>query len=235
MKRLGRVRIPRRFVPFIVALTVTNGISVLLFLVRVIGSDSFRYWFLLWNLFLAWVPLLFASLLVYYGIRKNPWRHWHNVVLTVLWLSFLPNSFYLVSDLIHLQSTGEINILFDAVMFFSLICNGCIAGYISVYMVHKELLRRTTSKVSHAVVGSIFLASGFAIYLGRTLRWNSWDLVANPAGVLFDVSEGIVNPLAHPQIIVTTGTFFLLLSAFYAVLYTGIALLRPASAQNKPH
>lgn len=217
----------------IYALVAANGLSVLLFIVRVYGASTTRYWFMLWNLVLALVPLLLAASLSK-RLTYERWLSPINLCLTVLWLVFLPNSFYVLSDLIHLQTTGEINILFDTVMFFSFICNSYIAGLWSVYIVHRELRKRLSGQIVMTILAAVFLLSGFAIYMGRVLRWNSWDVFMSPFGVLFDVSEGIINPLAHPQAFVTTGTFFLLLSTLYAVVYQFVQVVRVGLVTKKP-
>lgn len=207
------------------ALLISNGVSLFLFLVRVMGGASTRFWFLIWNLFLAWLPLLFAWLLVT-RLKKSQWKQPRNVLLTVLWLGFLPNSFYLVSDLIHLHMTGEVNILYDAVMFTSFIFNGYAAGFMSLYLVHRAMVERLTYRRVNLAVGGVLLACSFAIYLGRVLRWNTWDVLLNPAGVLFDLSEQFVNPIAHPQVFMTTITFFLLLGSMYFVIWRLVRALR---------
>lgn len=226
-KVLRRTLLPEPARKLVLVLLLSNAVSAWLFVVRVITTGDYRYWYMLWNLFLGWLPLLFAALLVW-RLRKQRWAKLWNVVLTLLWLGFLPNSFYLLTDLIHLQNTGEINLLFDIVLLFTFIFNGYIAGYMSVYLIHRELLKRRSYTWAHLAIALVFLACGFAIYLGRTLRWNTWDVLVNPAGLLFDVSDGIVNPLAHPQIVVTTGTFFILLCTTYAVLYQSIEVIRYA-------
>ncbi|CAN5645284.1 hypothetical protein BH23PAT1_BH23PAT1_3990 [soil metagenome] len=207
------------------ALLVSNGVSLFLFAARVAGGASTRFWFLIWNLILAWLPLLFAWLLVK-RLKTNRWRQPMSIFLGVLWLGFLPNSFYLVSDLIHLHVTGEVNVLYDAVMFTSFIFNGYVAGFMSLYLVHGALLKRFSYHAVNLIVGGVLLACSYAIYLGRVLRWNTWDVLVNPAGVLFDLSEQVVNPISHPQLFMTTVTFFLLLSSMYFVIWRLIRALR---------
>lgn len=214
-----------RYSGVVLALLLSNSISLLFFAGRVAGGGSTRYWFLLWNLVLAWLPLLFAWLAVRRLGRTRVFNPL-NVFLLLLWLGFLPNSFYLVSDLIHLHETGEINILYDAVMFASFIFNGFIAGYLSLYMIHRELLDRVARRRAHLAVAGVLLVCSFAIYVGRVLRWNTWDVLVNPAGLLFDMSEQVVNPLSHPQLFMTTITFFLLLGSIYAVVWHLVRALR---------
>ena len=206
------------------ALVVSNLISVVLFLIRVQQSQDTRYWFLLWNLVLAWIPLGLV-LLLRERLKKMRWMSWQNIVLSILWLGFLPNSFYLVSDLIHLHRTGEVSLIFDAVMFMSFIFNGFVAGYASVYLIHSQLLMRFRRDYVNGFIAVVLLLCSFAIYLGRDLRWNTWDILVNPAGILFDVSERVINPLTHSEVFSTTALFFVLLGSIYAVAWQFVAAL----------
>lgn len=203
------------------AISFSYGVSVMLFLARSYDAGNPRYWFLLWNAFLGLLPLMFA-LFLRRLLRQKSWLRWQSILVTLLWLGFLPNSFYLVTDLIHLHQTGEVSLLYDVTLFTSFIINGLIVGLMSVFLVHSELLRRIRRREAHVLVGAVFLACGFAIYLGRYLRWNSWDILLNPAGILFDVSSQFISP-ATPGILATTLSFFLLLSASYVVAFNLIA------------
>jgi uncharacterized membrane protein len=206
------------------ALLLSNAVSVGLFGIRLLATGSTHYWFLFWNLLLAWVPVLLAWLLKNRLTQDSWWRPLP-VLLTGAWLGFLPNSFYLMSDLIHLQSTGDIGVLFDVVLFLSCIWNGVVAGMLSLVWVHNDIRQRLSAGYAAWLMAAILAATSFAIYLGRALRWNTWDTLINPSGILFDVSERVVNPLAHPQIFVTTLTFFLLLGSMYRVIWAYVQLL----------
>ncbi len=209
----------------IYALLASNGLSLLLYWLRVVGAQDFRYYFLFWNLALAWIPLGFA-LWLRQRLRATAWVSPGNILLTLLWLGFLPNSFYMLSDLIHLTNTGEISVLFDAVLLFSFIFNGFVSGFMSLYILHSALIKRIRASIAHGIVATIILLCSFAIYLGRSLNWNTWDIIDRPAGLLFDVSERIINPIAHPQAFVTTATFFLLIGSVYLVIWQIIGVLR---------
>ncbi len=154
------------------------------------------------------------------------------MLLTLLWLIFLPNSFYLMSDLIHLQSTGDIGLLFDSVLFLSCIWNGLIAGMASIIWVHQAIRHRRSNRYGIVVITCVFALISFAIYLGRSLRWNTWDLLVNPAGLLFDISERVLHPLSHPQVFVTTLTFFVLLTSIYLVVWNFLAAITMTADQN---
>lgn len=215
-----------RYRRLIWALVLTNSVSILLFGMRLVGAENFRYWFMLWNLFLAWVAPIIAWWLVT-RLHKTAWRTWQNILLTIVWLGFLPNSFYMVSDLIHVQQTGEVSIIFDTVLFTSFILNGFIAGYLGMFFVHRELLKRMSVRRAWGVIITIFALCSYAIYLGRVLRWNTWDALLQPAALLFDVSDNILNPLAHPQAFVVTVSFTLLISSFYVLAWETWRVLNP--------
>lgn len=209
----------------ILTLLASSAVSVALLLARFIATGHMQFGFMVWNLILCWIPLG-AAWWLSRRLKTTRWLTAENVAITGLWLAFLPNAFYIVSDLIHLRVTGEISILFDVVMLVSFTWNGFVLGYISLYMVHQELRKRFGVQRAWGIVSVVLLLCSFAIYLGRYLRWNSWDILINPAGLLFDVTDPLVNPGGHPQVFTTTLMFFILLTSIYAVGYQLVAILR---------
>lgn len=206
-------------------LLVSSSASCLLLVVRILTTGSLRLSFLVWNLVLAWVPLL-LSLYLSLRLKGSKKPAWPELIGGLVWLLFLPNTFYLITDLIHLQSSGEAVLLYDIAMITSFIINGLLLGYISLYIMHKLLLRYLTQdRSAHIVVQLILLLSSFAIYLGRYLRWNSWDVVINPAGLLFDVSDRLINPMTHMHTYVITLTFYLVIGSAYTALYKLVGVL----------
>ena len=210
---------------FIASLGFLCGVSICLLLARVASSESERYVFLIWNLILATVPLLLGWWLVL-RLQHQRWMAWQQILLTISWLAFLPNSFYLVTDFIHLRETYEISLLFDVVLLTSFTASGLALGFTSVFMVHRELAKRLSEVRAYTLIGLIFLACSFATYLGRFTRWNTWDLVYRPAGLLFDVSDRVVNPAAHGETYAATLIFFLLITSIYAVIWEAYLLVR---------
>jgi uncharacterized membrane protein len=200
------------------ALLLASAAGALLFFVRAVSYHSLDYWYLNWNLFLAWLPLIFAWILVQYA-RKHSLGSWQGIGLGLLWLGFLPNSFYLASDLIHLQYTNPPNILFDAVLILLFTFTGFLLGFMSIYLVHSLLIRRLKGSTPHWFIAGILLLSSYAIYLGRFLRWNTWDVVTNPAGLIFDVSDPLINPSAHHEAFSTTILFFIFIGTLYVVIW----------------
>lgn len=210
---------------FIAAIGLACLISVLLLTGRILVSGSLRYIFLVWNLVLATIPLLLAWWL-YDRLKNESWFAWPQIVLSFLFICFLPNTFYLITDFVHLQQTTEASLYFDVVMLSSFVFNGVILGFVSIYLVHKQLLKRLNERKSMAVVSVIFFMASFAAYLGRFTRFNSWDIILRPAGLLFDVSDRFVNPTQHADTYLATITLFSVLLSTYLVLYSGWKLLQ---------
>lgn len=200
------------------ALGASSLASIGLFIVGAVMNNTNEFWYLGWNLFLAWAGLSIA-LWLELVLRRSSWSSWYAMAVTVLWMISLPNTFYLITDYIHIFDVSRVDHVYDVVMFSSFIFNGVILGYLSVYLIHRQLLKRLTERTSHILVGLILFLCSFGIYIGRELRWNTWDVVTNPWSVLFDVSDRILNPSQHPQVFSITLSFFVLLTTTYAVFW----------------
>jgi len=209
----------------IAALGLSTLVSIGFFAYGAWRNHSFEYAYLVWNLFLAWLPLVFATWLVR-TLRTKPWSSWAGIGISLIWLIFLPNSFYMISDFIHLGGVDRVDILYDAVMFTSFIFAGVLLGFMSLYLIHVQLLRRLNHRRSALWVASTLLVCSFAIYVGRDLRWNSWDILTNPGGLLFDISDRLLHPSAYPEMILTMVAFFALLGSMYGLVWRSIQLLK---------
>lgn len=200
------------------ALAGSSIISVLLFFGSVHTTRSYQFDYLIWNLFLAWIPVL---LTIWLGkvLRRKLWSSWEALLVTVIWLSFLPNSFYMISDFVHLQDVPESRVLYDVIMFSSFIFNGVILGYISLFPVHQELIQRVAKRTAAILVSIVLVLCSFAIYLGHDLRWNTWNILSNPGGLLVDISNHFLNPSSSHTVLTTTFGFFVLLGSLYVVVW----------------
>lgn len=206
----------RQFVWSLVGLTILCfGLTV----IRIIYTESLHLWFLAWNLILAWIPLGCAG--IYYSLTKQglAWG-WKSLLSFMAWLLFLPNTFYLVTDFVHLYRYDDIGIIYDLATLAAYSFAGFILGYTSIYVVHARLYKKYGNR-AHVYIALVFMLSSFAIYLGRYLRWNSWDVIANPVGLLKDVSGMIVNP-NNTIPIATTLIFFVITGSIYVVVWQGI-------------
>lgn len=190
---------------------------IILYMGGVIRDPYYGYGYMVWNLFLAWVPLLMIIWLRQ-TIKRKRWSSWQGITLSFLWLGFLPNSFYMISDYIHLEDQPSIDVLYDSVMLSAFVLTGLMLGFLSLYLFHAELNKRLTTRSSRKIISIILFMCSIAIYLGRDLRWNTWDLFINPAGILFDVSDRLINSRANGQMFITIFSFYLLLGVIYIII-----------------
>jgi len=222
-------RSPRR--QFFLALLTSSVVSLGLFAYGAWRNHSYEeFSYLSWNLALAWLPLVFAVRL-FIVLRHKLWSSWECLFLSVLWLVFLPNSFYMISDFIHLEDVKRVNILYDTVMFTSFIYTGVVLGFSSLYLIHTQLRKRLGKNESAILVALTLLLSSIAVYVGRDLRWNSWDVFTNPGGLLFDISDRLQHLSSYPGMLLTISIFFIVLCSMYSLLWRGIAVLKGLEAR----
>jgi uncharacterized membrane protein len=182
--------------------------------------------YLLWNLFLAWIPFGLVLLLIHI-LRTKSWSSWEGIGVSLVWLAFLPNTFYMVSDFLHLaEPTQPEQLLFNTVVFTSFIYTGIVLGFGSLFLVHTELNKRLPARVTRMLIGTILFICSLAIYVGRDLRWNTWDILVDPAGVLFDISTRLLHPAQYGQMFTVVIPFFVLLATMYTVAWRSSHLLR---------
>ena len=112
------------------------------------------------------------------------------------------------------------------VAFFMMAINGLLVGLISVYLINQELNKRITSKSSVLILVGIFLLCGFAVYLGRFLRFNSWDVITNPISLIFDVSNPIFDVNTQKNALTTSLGFFGIIGTSYLILWRSINYLK---------
>ena len=132
------------------------------------------------------------------------------------WLLFFPNALYIITDLVHLRHSGDdAPVWFDALLLFTSSITGLMMAFISLYQIETFIRRAITAKhADKIIIASIFLGS-FGVYLGRFLRWNSWDILANPFSLLFEVTGRFTNPVVHYR----TWMITVLLTCLFSLLY----------------
>jgi uncharacterized membrane protein len=199
------------------SLTICSALGVFLYLLGGIIYQSWAAWYLVVNLGLAAIPLALTYPLLSFIERYGLWDG-RTVIWAVVWLVFLPNSFYLVTDVMHVSDTHHgYDLLFAAIMFGLFAFIGMALGFVSLYAVHQALLRRLSRTTSYLAVMAILLITSVAIYLGKVLRWNSWDVVLHPVRVASDIA-GLVLHVSQPGTMVVA-TFFVLLAWLYAAIW----------------
>ncbi|HEX9161599.1 MAG TPA: DUF1361 domain-containing protein [Thermoanaerobaculia bacterium] len=165
---------------------------------RVHRTHTYEYAFLVWNLFLATTPAIAAVLFV---VSRSVISR---VIWFILWLLFLPNAPYIVTDFVHLGPHPNVPLWFDIAMFLSFAGTGLLLGYSSLADVQGVVSQRYGAIASWFFAAAVLLLSGFGIYLGRSLRWNSWDVVEDPIDISWYIAGGAVHPLEHRRTIAVT-------------------------------
>lgn len=194
-------------------LAVMSLYCLFLSLFRIYFTGSKMFFFLNWNLFLAFVPWMCSSVLVFFPRLQE--KKISAAVLVIVWILFFPNAPYIFTDLLHLSRKTVMPKWFDLILILSFAWTGLVFGFISLFDIEKLLLR-FLSETKVTLLSSVFLFTvGFGIYLGRYLRWNSWDVLREPYLLFYDISERITDPFSHPATWGMTVLMGILLNMMY--------------------
>lgn len=181
---------------------------------RMYLTRSWDHSHMVWNLGLAWVPYL-CSLWMASIHRRHPRRWWALVPLGVLWLAFFPNAPYLVTDLWHLWERPPVPLWYDLGLLVAFAWTGCFLAVASLRTVQMQVKAFLGWAASWIFVAGTIGLSGLGVYLGRFMRWNSWDLALRPRSVMADVLPWLIDPLSHRQPYGVTVMFAALLLVCY--------------------
>jgi uncharacterized membrane protein len=212
----------RRVGPVVLALGVASALCLALLEVRTDRTGSSFYGFLGWNLFLAWVPFVLA-LLAYARSRLDV----AGAALLVLWLLFFPNAPYVLTDFIHLGESTAAPVWYDALMLSAFAWTSLVLGYASLFLVQVVVRRSAGDAWSWLAVAVSLALASFGMYLGRFVRFNSWDALVRPGRVLDVVRTQLENPVQHPRLVAVLFTLTAFLLVGYAVVYAFAALMAP--------
>lgn len=149
-----------------------------------------------WNLFLAVIPVVLGALAAWGMKRRGKQTNlpvWVTLPLLVVWLAFLPNTCYLLTEWRHLLYDSRWSQLLDAgqensgamlsvarwSLFFLLYsAAGVLTFGLAVRPVDRAL--RATGFRSVLLAPFLFFLVALGVYLGLRARFNSWDFVTDP-------------------------------------------------------
>lgn len=180
---------------------------------RVAYTKSTLYLFLDWNLFLAFIPWALTT-----WLALSPRLEERKISLGLLlmtWFVFFPNAPYIITDLFHLQHTSAMPIWYDTVQIVAFAWTGLLFGFLSLREIELLNRKRWGNRMAILVIVGLLFVSGFGIYIGRFLRWNSWDLINHPLHLLGDITERMVHPLQHTRTWGVTVFMGILLNMIY--------------------
>jgi uncharacterized membrane protein len=181
------------------------------------GQSTFPY--LIWNLFLAWMPILFSSLAQYWG--RRPQQTFLAIAACIPWLLFLPNAPYIVTDLVHLRPRAGVPYWYDILLMASFAFHGLVLGFFSMGQIHRLLNTRLRPIWAWTVMILSSIGAAYGIYLGRVLRWNSWDILRHPLRIAVDSLRPFLDPFAHKEAVVMTVVLSVFLFGGYLIMRAG--------------
>ncbi len=190
------------------------GFIIVMLVCRFLYAGNLEFIFLLWNLFLAWIPYK-LSLGFSTSIRGQKWQQW---ILLFCWLLFFPNALYITTDLIHLNLRRDVPLWYDVILIFTSAITGLMMAFASLIHVETFLKTQFTKKLTSIIVIACLFLGSFGVYLGRFLRVNSWDVITNPINLYRAIAIQFIYPVIHFR----TWAITILLTCFFSLLYFAI-------------
>lgn len=176
-------------------LLLSCSFSISLTAFRLLYTGKLLFVWLNWNLLLAFIPYAITR----FAIRHPQWieNTKRFTLLFITWLLFIPNSFYIITDLFHLSSRVPVPLWFDLALILSFAWNGILLGILSLRQMEKLVEIKFGWSKEWLFVYPMMLLNSFGIYIGRYLRYNSWDIVSNPLQLFKDIVYLLIHPLRN--------------------------------------
>lgn len=204
----------------VLAMSVLFSIGLCITSVLITGQRASL--FLIWNLFLAYVPYAISG-----WLKDRPQfaaNIWVLGVVFIEWLVFIPNSFYIITDLFHIGRFNSLPRGIELILLLSFAWNGLLLGVLSVRQMEKIMIARFGLKQEWLFVYPIMWLNALGVYIGRDLRYNSWDVITNPFALLSDIFEMMVHPLQYR----TAWSMVVCFSIFMTLIYVTLKRISKA-------
>lgn len=173
------------------AVWLASLVAVTLLLLRVKITHSIYLLFLIWNLFLAIVPYFLSSSIHNNFFDKSKKKQ--NTIYALVWLLFIPNTFYILTDFTHLHFKNTFQFGLDLLIISSFSFAGFYVGLLSLFHMHQLTIAKYGNQSGNFFIVIISFLSAFGIYLGRVLRFNSWDIISKPIELLYTSISALLN------------------------------------------
>jgi uncharacterized membrane protein len=202
-----KIKIPKSILNLLVFALVLNTARIFLF-----GTTSFVYMF--WNIFLAFVPFFISSILLIHTNKENFYKPFF-IIGFMLWFLFLPNAPYVITDLIHLGRIRAVPVMYDSFLLFSSATVSLLMGLYSLQHIEKILSLKFSKRSINISIIVIILFTSFGMYLGRFLRFNSWDFFTSHVSLLSRIWEIFSQPNNYINVYAYTLLFFFFIYLSY--------------------
>jgi uncharacterized membrane protein len=202
----------------ILALVLASALSCGLAVLRAIQYGGIAYGFYFWNLILAWVPV--AAALAFYALAaRGSRRRFLMLCVGLVWFLFFPNAPYIVTDIVHLRVRPPAPYWYDIIAIMAFVQTGLFLGYLSLYLMQEVIRAWLGRRMGWIFALAMLGLSSFGIYLGRFLRWNSWDALLDPLDTLRNAAR-VANPWNDPRPLAFSATFFAFSLVCYLIVYS---------------
>jgi uncharacterized membrane protein len=201
-------------------LVVATLISMILEAIHVRIAGRQTYHFLPWNLFLAWIPFV-AALVASLASRKSFTFYIIVPVCILVWLAFFPNAPYLMTDFQHLAyPDGNTPLWFDVILLIWFAWTGLLLGITSLYLIQEIVTRSFNAAAGWIFAIGVTMLSSIGVYLGRFMRWNSWDLLQDP----LPIAKDLYTIARHPFSNIGSYVFLILFTLLFLFIYLTVHL-----------
>jgi uncharacterized membrane protein len=202
-----KIIIPKSVIPLTILAVTLNILRVVIW-----GKYSFIYIF--WNIFLAFIPFVVSFLLLHFS-KAEKFDKLVFIVGIFIWLLFIPNAPYLITDFIHLGEIHAVPMIYDVFLLFSSAAVGLILGFHSFYHIEQIIRMKYSSRATSVSMGIIILLISFGMYLGRFLRFNSWDIFIDHTSLIKNIWKIFSRPDSSLEVCLYTLLFFFFLILTY--------------------
>lgn len=139
-------------------------------------------------------------------------------MLLGLWLLFFPNAPYIMTDLFHLKPKVGAPFWYDLMLLLSYSFNGFFLGFLSLMSIEKQVTILYGKTFSKIIAFISLIACSIGVYVGRYLRWNSWDVFTKPFSLFQELQDQDFYPIQDSEILRFTLIFSLFLTMNYLIL-----------------
>lgn len=194
-----------------------TSLCIVMVLARIIKTSQFNFLFMLWNLFLAFVPYWVSGYISNLG-KTSLMKFW---LVFSAWLLFLPNAPYMLTDLFHLHKRSELPIWYDLVLILSFAVTGMFLFYLSVNKMSLQAKERFPHIYHPFFLIVLFFLVSYGVYIGRFLRLNSWDVI-HPLRLAKSCLSTFTNVPQFKDMVCFTILFSLFLSFIHSIINSGL-------------
>lgn len=219
---------PHIYLPTLM-LSLASLVSVGMVVLQAFRVDESHAGHLIFNLGIAWVPYWLA-LGAYVWQTYWPQRKIGLLGMIGLWFIFFPNAPYIITDFVHLGQRYHLPFWYEILMLQSFALTGLLLGMTSLFYMQRIVTARRSPRAGWLFALISLIACSGGVYIGRFLRWNSWDLLHRPFEVLLAVGHTFANPVGY----IRPYAFSILFAAFLIVSYLFLVSWINLMADSRP-